>query len=229
MATTTPQLFHRVYVWEWPVRFYHWVTVASVAVLIATGLMIGTPPAFLSGGDASSQYWFGLVRLLHFSTAFIFMAVFLLRVYWMFAGNAHASWRAFLPITPTLFKRQVKEALQVVRIDILQLQLHPVDYLGHNALAAWSYVGIFAVTIVVSITGLALYAPMSGWWLPQLFTWVVPLMGGDQNVRFWHHLMTWAFVLFTLIHVYLAVFHEVVEAKGEISSMVSGTRFLDRK
>jgi len=220
--------FRRVYVWEWPVRFYHWVTVACVAVLIGTGLVIGTPPAFLAGGDASSHYWFGTVRFLHFAAAFVFIFVFVLRLYWMFAGNAHASWRAFLPLTPSGIRRQVREALQVLRIDVFQIQTHPVDYVGHNALAAWSYVAIFAVTIFVSITGLALYAPMSGWWFPHLFTWVTPLLGGDANVRFWHHLMTWAFVLFTIIHVYLAVFHETVEAKGEISSMVSGTRFLDR-
>ena len=38
-----------------------------------------------------------------------------------------------------------------------------------------------------------------------------------------HHLATWFFVVFTGIHIYLSLFHDVVEAEGEISSMVSGT------
>jgi Ni/Fe-hydrogenase 1 B-type cytochrome subunit len=226
MATMT---FRRVYVWEWPVRFYHWVTVASVTALVATGLVIGDPPVFLSARDASASYWFGIVRFLHFAAGFVFLFVFVLRVYWMFVGNRHASWRAFLPTTPALMKRQLREALQVLRIDILQLEKQPVDYVGHNALAAWSYCAMFMATIFISVTGLALYAPMSTWWFPQWFVWVVPILGGDAGVRFWHHAVTWVFILFTLVHLYLAVFHEGVEAKGEISSIISGTRFLDQK
>jgi Ni/Fe-hydrogenase 1 B-type cytochrome subunit len=33
----------RVYVWELPVRAFHWVHVASVAVLAFTGYYIGNP------------------------------------------------------------------------------------------------------------------------------------------------------------------------------------------
>jgi Ni/Fe-hydrogenase 1 B-type cytochrome subunit len=54
-------------------------------------------------------------------------------------------------------------------------------------------------------------------------------MGGDANVRIWHHLLTWFFIVFSLIHVYLSVFHEVVEAEGEISSMVSGSKYFHEK
>ena len=78
------------------------------------------------------------------------------------------------------------------------------------------------------MTGFGLYAAMSTWWLPNLFAWVVPLMGGDANVRTWHHLATWAFVMFTMIHVYLCVFHDYTEAHGEVSSMLSGSRFVPK-
>ena len=225
MATTAT--FRRVYVWEFPVRLYHWVTVACMVALVATGLIMGRPPAIASSGEASGAYWFGIVRFVHFVSGFVFFFAFLVRVYWMFAGNSHASWRNFLPITPTALKRQAREVAQVVRIDVLQIDKKPVDYLGHNALAAWSYAAMFAATIFVSATGFALYAPMSQAWLPRLFTWIVPLLGGDASVRFWHHAATWFFLLFTVVHVYLAVFHEVVEAKGEISSIISGSRFID--
>jgi len=225
MATTAT--FRRVYVWELPVRLYHWVTVACMVALVATGLIMGRPPAIASGGEAFGAYWFGIVRFVHFVAGFVFFFAFVVRVYWMFAGNSHASWRNFLPITPTALKRQAREVAQVVRIDVLQIDKKPVDYLGHNALAAWSYAAMFAATIFVSATGFALYAPMSQAWLPRLFTWIVPLLGGDASVRFWHHAATWFFLLFTVVHVYLAVFHEVVEAKGEISSIISGSRFID--
>ncbi|MEZ5287389.1 MAG: hypothetical protein R2712_21830 [Vicinamibacterales bacterium] len=40
MATMT---FERVYIWERPVRLYHWVTAACVVLLTTTGLVIGHP------------------------------------------------------------------------------------------------------------------------------------------------------------------------------------------
>ena len=39
---------------------------------------------------------------------------------------------------------------------------------------------------------------MSQAWLPQLFAWIVPLMGGDFAVRQWHHMMMWFFIIFSI-------------------------------
>ena len=64
-----PSVFDRVYIWERPVRLYHWVTVVSMLVLIATGLIVGRPPAFMTTGDASASQWFGTVRFVHFAAA----------------------------------------------------------------------------------------------------------------------------------------------------------------
>jgi Ni/Fe-hydrogenase 1 B-type cytochrome subunit len=70
---------------------------------------------------------------------------------------------------------------------------------------------------------------MSAAWIPSLFTWVSPLFGGDANVRLWHHAATWLFLLFTAVHVYLVLYHDVVEARGELSSMVGGSRFVEHQ
>ena len=51
-----------VYVWELPVRIYHWVNMACVVALCITGYLIGDPPAFMRGTEASFNYWFGTVR-----------------------------------------------------------------------------------------------------------------------------------------------------------------------
>jgi Ni/Fe-hydrogenase 1 B-type cytochrome subunit len=227
MATTIT--FDRVYIWERPVRLYHWVTVASLLVLAATGLVIGRPPAFLTSGDASASQWFGTVRFLHFAAGYVFLFAFIVRVYWMFVGNQYARWWNFFPLTPALLRAQARRAWAVITTDLLELRVHPAEVKGHNALAAWTYALVFLVTIFQIVTGFGMYAAMSEAWLPQLFAWVVPAMGGDANVRLWHHLATWFFIVFSLIHVYLSVFHDVVEAEGEISSMVSGTKYFRRK
>ena len=39
----------------------------------------------------------------------------------------------------------------------------------------------------------------------------------------------WVFVMYTLIHVYLSIFHDMTESKGEISSIITGVRFVERK
>jgi Ni/Fe-hydrogenase 1 B-type cytochrome subunit len=226
--STTAVAFDRLYIWERPVRLYHWVTAFSVLVLVATGLVIGRPPALMTTADASATNWFGTVRLLHFASGFLFMFAFVVRVYWLFAGNRYAKWSNFFPLSPTLLWQQVQQVFKVVKVDVLQIEKTPLVVHGHNALAAWSYAGVFAMTVFEVVTGLGLYAPMSEWWLPQLFTWVVPLMGGDASVRFWHHAATWFFVVFTAIHVYLCIYHDYVEGHGEISSMISGSKFARR-
>jgi Ni/Fe-hydrogenase 1 B-type cytochrome subunit len=147
----------------------------------------------------------------------------------MFAGNKYARWDQFLPLTPRKIKHHIAEMFSVLKVDILQIQKKPVDYVGHNALASASYLGLFAATIFQTVTGFGLYAAMSPSWFPHLFAWVVPFMGGDGVVRQWHHAVTWVFVVFAMIHVYLALFHDRIEARGEVSSIISGTRFVERR
>ena len=223
------QTFERVYLWERPVRLYHWVTVLSLTVLVATGLMIGNPPGLRPAVDASASFWFGWVRFLHFVASFAFVFVFVVRVYWMFAGNEYARWDNFLPLTRRGLKAHAADAVTVLKVDILQLQKQPVDFLGHNALASASYLVVFLTTIFEAVTGFGLYAAMSHSWLPQLFAWVVPLMGGDASTRQWHHAATWVFVLFAIVHIYLTLYHDWVEGHGEVSSIISGSRFVERR
>ncbi|MEZ5288369.1 MAG: Ni/Fe-hydrogenase, b-type cytochrome subunit [Vicinamibacterales bacterium] len=218
-------IFRRLYLWEWPVRIYHWITAAAVAVLAATGLLIGAPVAFMTTGDASAGYWFGTVRFLHFAAAYLFFFAFVLRVYWLFVGNRHARWSAFVPVQHPV--RFLRDLWDVVRTDILQLRKPPLDFVGHNPLAATTYFFIFLLTAFQIATGFALYTPMSASWVPAMFAWVTPLMGGDANVRIWHHAATWAFLVFAAIHVYLVLYHDVVEARGELSSMIGGSRFVE--
>jgi Ni/Fe-hydrogenase 1 B-type cytochrome subunit len=221
--------YERVYIWEWPVRMYHWTTVGSIVVLVATGLLIGRPLALMTAGDASSRFWFGWTRFLHFTAAYTFAFAFLMRLYWMVKGNRYSRWTAFIPPSGERIRRHLAGMAKVLRHDLLQIERQPIDFVGHNPLSATMYLALFLLTIFQISTGFAMYAQMSGSWLPQMFAWIVPLMGGDAEVRFWHHLAMWPFIAFTLGHVYLTVFHDVVEAHGEISSIVSGSRFVEHR
>lgn len=218
----------RVYVWQAPLRLYHWVNVLAIVVLCATGYIIGAPPAFVIGREPSFSFWFGTVRFLHFSAGFVFLANFLIRIYWGFAGNEYSRWSRTLPITPRRWLSQWRDVRQVLRVDILQMRGDRRESLGHNALALWTYAGTFVLTVFQIATGFGLYAAMGPAWMGALFGWVVPLMGGDMAVRQWHHLAMWAFILFAMIHVYLVYYHETSSPRGVVSSMVSGWKYTER-
>jgi len=214
-----------VYVWELPVRFYHWVNALSIVILCITGFIIANPPAIMSGTEATFSFWFGKVRFIHFITAFVFLFNFMFRLYWGFVGNRYASWKNFIPYR----KSQWMEIIEVIKVDILLLKKKPVDSIGHNALASVIYFGMFLAFLLQCLTGFGLYAQMSQAFLPKMFAWVVPLLGGDLLVRFIHHVLMWFFIIFALIHVYLVFYHDYIERRGVTSSIIGGWKFIEEE
>jgi len=147
----------RVYVWEIPVRFYHWLNALSLVVLCVTGYLIGAPLAIQRASEASFSYWFGEVRFIHFVAAYVFFFNFLFRIYWGFVGNRYASWKNFIPYR----KKQWKEIKDVVAVDFLQADNKPIETIGHNAVAGVTYFITFLAFLFQCITGFGLYAAMS--------------------------------------------------------------------
>ena len=216
--------YQRVYVWEQPVRWFHWINALAVTVLGVTGYLIAHPPGLLNSGEASDSHWFGFVRFTHFTAGYVFMANFLFRLYWAFAGNKYASWRNFLPLT----RAQFRQIWDVLRVDVLQSSHQPVHTLGHNSVAYFTYAGTGLLTVFQIASGFALYASMSSSAFPQLFQWLVPLFGSEQNLRLFHYAALWAFIIFTIIHVYLVFYHDYVEGHGVLSSIVGGWKFMEK-
>lgn len=218
-------LLRRVFVWELPVRFYHWINVVTIVALCITGYLIGNPPGIMSSSEASGQYIFGTIRFLHFTAAYLFVFNFVFRIYWGFVGNKYASWKNFIPHS----RRFWKDIVDVLRIDVLLAPGKEHMAVGHNAMAGFVYFIFFLVSLVMVFTGFGLYASMSTWWLPQLFAWVPGLVGGDFILRDYHHALMYFFIVFTLVHVYLVFYHDYVEGRGEISSMAGGWKFIEEE
>jgi Ni/Fe-hydrogenase 1 B-type cytochrome subunit len=217
-------MLRRIYVWELPVRVYHWMNAACLLVLIATGFIIGDPPSLMSGsGEASFNYWFGTVRFIHFAAAYLFMFNFLFRIYWGFVGNRYASWRNFIPTNKQFFK----DIWKTLKSDIFMMKGYNVHTIGHNRMAGFIYFITFIAFIIQCVTGFGLYSAMSDWWLPNLFAWVPAVFGGDFTLRLVHHLAMWFFIIFIVIHIYLVFYHDYVEGHGEMSSMGGGWKFIE--
>ena len=87
-----------VYVWELPVRIYHWLNALCIVILCITGFIIADPLAIMTETEANFSYWFGTVRFIHFVAAFVFFFNFVFRLYWGFVGNRYARWNNFIPL-----------------------------------------------------------------------------------------------------------------------------------
>jgi Ni/Fe-hydrogenase 1 B-type cytochrome subunit len=219
----------RVYVWELPVRVYHWINALVLLALIVTGFYIADPLALLSKQEATTKYTMGWFRYVHFAAAYLFFFNFIFRLYWGFVGNKYANWKQFIPTS----KRFFKEMWTVFKIDILMLRKNGKQQehlsVGHNAMAGFIYFLTFIAFLVQCLTGFGLYASMASWWFPRMFAWVPALLGGDILTRQLHHAAMWFFILFVIVHVYLVFYHDYIEGRGEISSMGGGWKFIEEE
>jgi Ni/Fe-hydrogenase 1 B-type cytochrome subunit len=216
-----------VYVYEAPVRLWHWVMVLAMTVLAVTGYLIGSPlPAI--GGEATFSYYFATVRMIHFIAAMIFIVAFLVRIYWAFVGNHHS--RAIF--LPPFFSGEWWRGVFGQTGYYLFLKKEPELWLGHNPLAQLAMFFMYTLGVIVMIfTGLSLYAEQWGWGTPWMnaFGWVILLLGTPQAVRTVHHLGMWYLIIFAAIHIYMVFREDVMSGESIIGTMINGVRMFKRE
>lgn len=213
----------QIYVWQIPIRFFHWLNALCIVILCITGVIIGNPPAIMTESNANEIYWFGTVRFIHFVTAFVFVCNYAMRVYWGFAGNRFARWQNFVELK----KSDWVEIFRIVRGEIFLQKTRPFNNIGHNRLAAFTYTGLFVLFLIQVITGFGIYSRMSEAYFPQLFGWVLPLIGGTSTARMIHHFLMWLFIIFAMIHIYLVWYTDYVDHRSETSAMIGGWKLVD--
>lgn len=216
-------VFRRLeYVWEFPVRLFHWVNALAITGLFISGLYIGHP-VFVTPGEAVQNFFMGTIRYLHGIFAFVFMANMLFRLYWFWVGNEPSKLRFWTKHFWLDFVKMLKYYLFITRE-------HSVTT-GHNALAQLSYlIVIWLGGLFMIVTGLA----MRGGGDPNgkvqmLFGWVVPLFNGEYQVRNLHHLVAWCFAVFLLTHLYMVIRQDLLDDDGTISAIINGHKFTLRR
>jgi Ni/Fe-hydrogenase 1 B-type cytochrome subunit len=211
-----------IYVYEAPVRIWHWVNAAAIVVLCLSGYFIGSPPPTMPG-EASANFLMGYIRFAHFSAGYILAVGLLGRVYWAFVGNFRARELFVIPVFQKAFWREV---WIMVRWYLFLLP-RPNQYVGHNPAARLAmFTGYLLTAIFMIVTGFALYSEgaQSGSWQDRLFGWVIPLFGQSQDVHTWHHLGMWAMVIFITMHIYAAIREDIMGRQSMVSTMISGRR-----
>jgi len=217
-----PQLITAIRVYEAPVRIWHWVNAFAILVLAVTGYFIGSPLPTMPG-EASANFLMGYIRFAHFTAALIFTIGFIGRMYWALVGNHHARQLFVLPFWSGQWWKEVLFELRWY----LFLVKEPRKYVGHNPLAQLAmFVFVVLGSLFMIATGLALFGEglQRGSWADRLFGWVIPLFGQSQDVHTWHHLGMWIFILFIIIHVYVAIREDIMSRQSIVSTMISGVR-----
>ena len=208
----------RVYVWELPVRVSHWFIFLAAVVLSFTGYYMHNP--FIVA-KSTTTFLMATMRFIHLVAGFVFFSAFLLRLYWFFKGNNWSNWRAFVPI----HRRQWRGmGGMVAYYSFLRKDLS--HHVGHNALAAVTYLLMFTLMFIEIITGLTLYTQVRGaWLLAPLFSWL-PRIIDIQHIRLTHFCIMFAFFAFVIHHVYSAVLVSWEERNGLIESIFTGYKFV---
>ena len=92
----------------------------------------------------------------------------------------------------------------------------PVYDIGHNSLAAFTYFGVFVLFIIQTVTGLAMFCVSTNNVMEPFFTWaLLDTAAGFFVVRQIHHIAMWAFILFTIAHIYLVFHDDYIETQTE--------------
>ena len=211
-----------VYVYEAPVRLWHWVNALAIVVLAVTGYFIGQPLPTVAG-EASDHYVMGYIRFAHFAAGYVFAIGLLGRLYWAFVGNHHARELFTLPVFSLAYWREVRSMLAWY----LFLRPRPNQYVGHNPMARFAmFFGFLLLSVFMVLTGFALYSEGAGAgsWLDTLFGWIIPLMGQSQDVHTFHRLAAWGLVIFIIVHVYAAIREDIMGRQSIVSTMISGHR-----
>jgi Ni/Fe-hydrogenase 1 B-type cytochrome subunit len=223
--STTRSKIRPTYVWEAPVRIWHWVMAGCMAVLGITGYLIGTPLPSITG-EASDHFMFGYIRFAHFTAALIFIVVFVLRVLWAFVGNRYSREIFLVPLkmfSPSWWGGLIKQAMHYL---FLRREVQP--WLGHNPLAMSGMFFMYVLgTVFMIFTGLALYGEglgMNSWVFKAFSSWVLPLFGYSQNVHTLHHLGMWYLIVFTIVHLYMVIREDIMSGETVISTMINGWR-----
>ncbi|MCP1650257.1 Ni/Fe-hydrogenase, b-type cytochrome subunit [Pseudomonas nitroreducens] len=217
---------HTEYVYEAPVRLWHWINACCILVLAVSGYFIGSPLP-TQPGEASANFLMGYIRFAHFAAGYLFAVGIMGRAYWALVGNHHARELFWVPLTSKAYWRNFAIWLRYY----LYIGPIPAPIYGHNPISRFTMVFIFLLTsLFMLLSGFALYGEgaQMGSWQESLFGWMLPLLGGSNNVRTLHHLGLWMMVAFVLVHVYAAVREEIHGRLNMIGSIITGYKSLKK-
>ncbi len=208
--------------WSVAIRYNHWIMAFSIFALIVTGFYIAFPFT-LTQGETVNKFFMGNTRGVHVFFGVLLLFLFVWRLYLAVFSRFHADWKDFFAWTD--FTNTVKQ----VKFYLLVSKEPPDHKYLYGPLQSLAYGGLLFMVFLICLTGLILMgAGYHAGWTALVYPVLKPfeiIMGGLATVRYIHHVLTWAFVLFIIVHIYMAFWYDVIFKQGTVSSMISGVVF----
>ena len=208
--------------WSLAMRANHWLMALSIFILIPTGFYIYSPITVLTG-ETGDKFLMGSMRYVHILFGTILTFVFIWRIYMMFFSRFHADFKDLFAWT------DFRNFWTQIKFYALISEVKPRHTHLYGPLQSLAYGGLIIMWLLIVITGLVLMganhdAGIIGAINGPLL-WVGNLLGGLGIVRYIHHILTWLFIIFIAVHIYMAFWYDVVFKEGTVSSMISGRVF----
>jgi thiosulfate reductase cytochrome b subunit len=218
------------------VRVTHWLTVIAFFALLLTGMEIVishprfywgevgnvmTQPAFTlhipsSRGSVPTGYAFempdenGWSRYLHFEAAWLLVLTGL-----VYAGYSFWSGHMRRDLVPARGARSWEDFRKVLRKTLRRERADAVEAHAYNPVQRVTYlVVLFGLIPLVIWTGLAMSPAFTA-----AAPWTVEWLGGRQTARTLHFFISWALVLFVVVHVAMI---SLAGFRSRMRAMVSG-------
>ncbi|MBI4666048.1 MAG: cytochrome b/b6 domain-containing protein [Nitrospinae bacterium] len=222
----SPQKKKLVYVRNFSNRLLHWIIFFSVLVLLPTGYYMGNPTGLVGEGEAYQATVMADIRLYHFFAAMALDVAIIVRFYLAFMSLYHRDWYELLPLPS-----RVKGAIKIVKSYMTFSK--PPFYRHVDPFDGLLFLALHLTMVLQLLTGFQLYVhalPADYWWtsLIHLSTdWITFVLGGDQAVRWVHHVMMWITVSGVIFHVYIQVAKTIIWRDGHIAAIVGGYKYRD--
>lgn len=204
-------------------RIFHWIRALAIFGLIATGFYLAYP--FLAPNNFTGEpvgFLYALMRSWHLILGFLLIAVTIFRLYLLLTKECALERRSILDFfNPFVWFGVLK--------SYLLFGGHPHLKGAYNPLQLATYLGVMFLIITISLSGLVLYVHVYheglGGFIAPLMKPLEVLCGGIANVRLIHHILTWAFVIFIPIHIYMASWNSAKFPGAGVDTIFSGVKF----
>jgi Ni/Fe-hydrogenase 1 B-type cytochrome subunit len=173
----------------------HWINLICMVMLAFSGFYIHYP--FFGG-------FMGVARGMHFVAMYVIILNLTFRIIAAFfvktatdlgSRAVDTDIKNWLPQEKN--KRQFFQTIKYY----LFLRKEAVISAKYGSLQKIAYLATIPLTYFMAYTGFAIYGPTMN---AGLFSGGVEMVGGPMNMRIIHYFMMWVFIVFTMIHAYLA-------------------------
>lgn len=182
----------------------HYINLICMIMLAFSGFYIHFP--FFNGfmGVARGMHFFAMYLIIFNLTFRIIAAFFVKTATQLGTREKDTDIKNWLPQEEN--KHQFLETVKYY----LFFRKEGVISAKYGSLQKIAYLATIPLTYLQAFTGFAIYGPTMN---SDLFQGALSMVGGPMNMRIIHYFMMWVFIVFTMIHVYLANIYNLNPSK----------------